>query len=95
MREWTVPADHPALAGHFPGRPIVPGVVLLDRTVLLAAQRSESGRWAVTQAKFLRPALPGQTLIWTWSEAGADAMNWELRCGAHRVAVGQLRRERA
>lgn len=26
----TIPADHPCLPGHFPGRPIVPAVVILD-----------------------------------------------------------------
>ena len=28
--KFRVAADHPALPGHFPGRPIVPGVVILD-----------------------------------------------------------------
>ena len=30
VHSFRVEADHPALEGHFPGRPIVPGVVLLD-----------------------------------------------------------------
>jgi hypothetical protein len=29
----SVRAGHPALPGHFPGRPIVPGVVILDMLI--------------------------------------------------------------
>src|SRR5437879_10590804 len=36
----AIRADHPSLAGHFPGTPIVPGVVILDE-VAAALARSE------------------------------------------------------
>ena len=56
-----ISADHPALPGHFPGRPVVPGVVLLDR-IAAALERWRGLRIAgLPQVKFLRPLLPGQS----------------------------------
>lgn len=57
---FSISAAHPALPGHFPGRPVVPGVVLLDR-VAAALERWRGPRIAgLAQVKFLRPLLPDQ-----------------------------------
>jgi 3-hydroxymyristoyl/3-hydroxydecanoyl-(acyl carrier protein) dehydratase len=54
-----IAATHPSLPGHFPGRPVVPGVVLLDRVA--AALERDGGRLARLGAvKFLAPLLPEQ-----------------------------------
>lgn len=59
-REFRVAADHPSLPGHFPGSPLVPGVMLLEQVALaLRAWRGE--RLArVPDAKFMAPLLPEQ-----------------------------------
>ena len=62
----SIDPDHPALAGHFPGDPIVPGVVLLDE--IIDAVSSHFGRYSdfsgvtIHSAKFLRPVRPGECL---------------------------------
>lgn len=58
-----IPASHPALAGHFPGNPIVPGVVLLDEVVAAAEHWLGAGLTVrgLRQAKFLVPLLPQET----------------------------------
>jgi len=58
-----IPADHPAIPGHFPGNPLVPGVVLLD-AVLDAAEIFLGGRFGlsgVPQAKFPASLRPGES----------------------------------
>jgi 3-hydroxyacyl-[acyl-carrier-protein] dehydratase len=58
--EFHIGAEHPALPGHFPGNPVVPGVVLLDR-VAAAVERAWGQRiGGFPQVKFQRPLLPDQ-----------------------------------
>ena len=58
---FTIGPDHPALPGHFPGRPIVPGVVLLDHVIAAARARFGLGpAVALPRVKFAAPVLPGQ-----------------------------------
>lgn len=59
MLEFTIAADHRCLPGHFPGRPIVPGVVVLDRVLAaIEAQHGALGPLRMPQVKFLQPLLP-------------------------------------
>jgi 3-hydroxyacyl-[acyl-carrier-protein] dehydratase len=55
-----IPAAHPSLPGHFPGNPVVPGVVLLDH-VAAAIERVGGGRVArIAAVKFLAPLRPDE-----------------------------------
>ena len=62
MPTLTIGAEHPALAGHFPGTPIVPGVVLLDETLRAVEQDvgAAATRWRISTAKFLQPRASGR-----------------------------------
>jgi len=88
--------DHPAMAGHFPGNPIVPGVVLLDHA-LLEIGATLGRTLAVTQAgavKFLSPVRPGERVQVTHQlESGGgndDAIRFTLRANGRDVASGTL-----
>ncbi len=93
---FTVAADHPCLEGHFPGRPLVPAVVLLDQVFNAArAQWTTIGRLrAVSAAKFLRPVLPGQEVTVSLELQDVDdAVEFRCSTAAGIVAQGRLRIE--
>jgi 3-hydroxyacyl-[acyl-carrier-protein] dehydratase len=56
-----ISADHPSLPGHFPGAPIVPGVVILDEVLAaLTEWRKDSRVTIISLVKFLVPLKPEQ-----------------------------------
>ena len=69
----TIDAGHPSLPGHFPGTPIVPGVVILDEILAaLTEWRAGSHVTAIRAVKFLGPLKPQQPFTICLS-AGQDA----------------------
>lgn len=59
--EFVVEAGHPCLPGHFPGRPLVPGVVILEHVVeAIEAEAGPLPALRLPQVKFVQPLLPGE-----------------------------------
>jgi 3-hydroxymyristoyl/3-hydroxydecanoyl-(acyl carrier protein) dehydratase len=91
-RTWTVPVAHPAFAGHFPGNPILPGVVLLDEAIRMAGELlpTHTAGWQVGNAKFLAPVGPGAELTFSFAARAAAGFTFTVREGGRDVASGSL-----
>ncbi len=65
---FSIAKDHPCLAGHFPGQPIVPGVVILTEVCALLKQHAPSATIeSVRKVKFLQKLLPEQECLVVFS----------------------------
>lgn len=74
-----IAADHPCLPGHFPGQPVVPGVLMLDMVIAAIQQQWPGARVAsLPSAKFLRPALPDEAFDISLSRDGTQV---RFACG--------------
>src|SRR5205809_396830 len=88
----TIGAEHPALAGHFPGAPILPGVLLLDEMLRAVEQeRSCAGmRWRIGAAKFVKPVRPGETLTLEHEPLPNGSIAFRIASAGQAVAHGVL-----
>ena len=93
MTEWrTIPATHPALPGHFPGNPIVPGVVVLSHVWdAICRQTSEAVRCtSLPNVKFLSPLRPGEPFTVVVEITRAGSAKFICKTADRNIAQGSM-----
>ena len=96
--EITFSGDDPMFAGHFPGNPIVPGVILTEALAQVAgiAGASEKGFLlsAIRAMKFPSPARPGEKILLRATKSGSLGglvqFSVSAEVGGRIVAEGQV-----
>lgn len=90
--QMTLEAGHPAFAGHFPGRPMVPGVLLLDAALhaIIEASGLPVTGCRIASTKFLSPVLPGETLTISYSATANATVRFDIAGPGRAVATGSL-----
>lgn len=83
---FVLDASSACLDGHFPGRPVIPGVVLLDAAI---AAFGLAAPMRIEQAKFLRPCLPGMALELVMTHRNGIA-NLRVEQGAELMASARV-----
>ncbi|HCH62140.1 MAG: 3-hydroxyacyl-[acyl-carrier-protein] dehydratase FabZ [Deltaproteobacteria bacterium] len=99
-----VTATEPWFAGHFPSRPVFPGVLMTEAfaqlacVVAMAANPDARGRdvylLGVDKMRFRKPVVPGDVVILTVEVLAVKRGIWKFRAAAtvdsQRVAEGEL-----
>ncbi|MES2537726.1 MAG: hypothetical protein V4632_17840 [Pseudomonadota bacterium] len=85
-----IPHDHPAFAGHFPGLPITPGVVLLDEAIHAIARhaRLDLQSYKINSVKFLKPVGPGAGLTVEYEMRANGNVHFDVKENQHTMATG-------
>jgi 3-hydroxymyristoyl/3-hydroxydecanoyl-(acyl carrier protein) dehydratase len=81
-------ANHPTLPGHFPGAPLVPGVVILDEVLAaLMEWRQDSQLSGIQSVKFLAPLKPEQPFTISLSATSKNAGEVSFCCRAEERVI--------
>lgn len=86
----TVDAEHPSLQGHFPGEPVVPGVLILTRVLSAAASVFGCDARTVSVAKFQAPLKPGESYAIHLDRGAERNVRFEVTRGADAIARGSI-----
>jgi 3-hydroxymyristoyl/3-hydroxydecanoyl-(acyl carrier protein) dehydratase len=88
---FSIPHDHPSLAGHFPHRPIVPGVVILDSAMaLILRDRPASTVASLDDVKFLARVSPGSEVAVSFRESAPNRIQFVCAVAGRSVLRGRV-----
>lgn len=94
ITQTALPIDpgHPAFAGHFPGAPIVPGVVLLDQALhaIASATGVSLAACELRAVKFLSPLAPGVAVVLVSEVQANGAIRFEILADQRKIATGSV-----
>jgi 3-hydroxyacyl-[acyl-carrier-protein] dehydratase len=88
-----IDANHPSLPGHFPGEPLVPGVVILDEVIAaLHEWRRDSELRGMPNVKFLAPLKPEQlfTILLSATSKNSGEVSFCCRAEERVIVEGRL-----
>jgi len=74
-----LPRDHPALADHFPARPVAPGALVLELMTCAYLERFPHKKLVeIVHAKFLQPVAPAVVYTLSVSEGRNGSLVFRL-----------------
>jgi 3-hydroxymyristoyl/3-hydroxydecanoyl-(acyl carrier protein) dehydratase len=71
---FSIPSTHPALPGHFPGHPVVPGALLLDHVLTGVSAALKRPVTVLQKVKFVVPLLPDESVTVACESTGDQLM---------------------
>lgn len=89
--EDMIDVGHPSVPGHFPGQPIVPGVLLLCR-VIAAIEKCfpQADVVGARKIRFHTPLIPGERFNIQMRAEGGASLQFEVEREGERIASGQF-----
>lgn len=91
-RRVRIGPDHPSLPGHFPGHPIIPGVVLLNEVLdsLRQAMQEPVVVTGLPIVKFHAPLMPGEDVTISIEPDAPGQATFRCHVGTRLVASGSV-----
>jgi 3-hydroxyacyl-[acyl-carrier-protein] dehydratase len=84
--QFSIGSEHPALPGHFPEHPIVPGVLVLDRVLTRVTTELNRPVSILKKVKFAAALLPDETAM-VVCEATGDKLRFSVRARRAHILV--------